>query len=274
MELRGQLDATHQRQRTLTDSEANFCFVDFPFPAAVHAHPCTDPTDGRPCTQRRIWESVEPLKGKVANSDSAGVRGHSGGRDGATHLIDSHLVGVVNEKRNVGSARAPAWNNPSMALKNTANEAASGHGRKPLGVFILCPFLSVFSTDRLSLSSNQKFIQSCSGSPRPVTPMRSPPRSTQRGSNLAIESPCLRGWWDRGRSLAILQRKGFKKKSGRAHCWRNDGRGGKRCSGNKIRRSFQLFLKPLHALQVWVSTSTAENRSHILHNMFVFFIKV
>lgn len=30
---------------------------------------------------------------------------------------------------------------------------------------------------------------------------------------------------------------------------------------------FQLFLKPPHALQVWVWTSTAENRSHVLYNI-------
>lgn len=90
-----------------------------------------------------------------------------------------------------------------ISVQNTANQPSSGRGRKPLGVFIL----RLLFTDRLLVSSNQKFIQSYSSSLRLITQMRSPPLSTPRRCILAI--------WTRMPANIMAQRWGL------AICWWN-----------------------------------------------------
>lgn len=103
------------------------------------------------------------------------VSGNTNAGGSELTFIYFHLVSVVERKNNALASQSPSYKKPSRPVKIKRNGCKEFVAEKLLFSSPLCLLLSAHSADRLSVCSNQKFIQSCSGSLRLSTTMRSPP---------------------------------------------------------------------------------------------------
>lgn len=152
------------------------------------------------------------MKACVSGQTSRGERAHS-------PLLTSTLSAFLRRENNALACQSPAFKD-SQRFNAAAVKTSE---QKPLGlhtfvVVVVCALCLPADrpTDRLSVRSNQKFIQTCSALLRLATAMRSPPLSALLSRCQPEGSFCqIR----RLRSLAICQGSGMK----RADWWK-DGR--------------------------------------------------
>lgn len=155
----------------------------------------------------------------------------------ALTFINFHLVGVFERKKSRSRRSVTGVHKPSrpVEIRRTCCEdfgAENLYTSSPL-----CVLLSEHSADRLSVCSNQKFIQSCSGSLRLATTMRSPPLLLRSALAIPTGAAVLYA----NEHTAQSRESGAKRRMG-GLLVRGWGREGERCSGNRIGWAFQRQL--------------------------------
>lgn len=108
---------------------------------------------------------------------------HTNGEENALTFINFHLF---DRKNNALAGHSAVHTQTVTAVKGTGCQSFVAENLRCFSPLYL--LLSEHSADRLSVCSNQKFIQSCSGSPRLATAIRSPPPCNPLSCTLAIRT--------------------------------------------------------------------------------------